>query len=207
VKSQQSFGFAGPLASVDRRKTGPFGRAFAAGGAPGPGQYLSQDYGSSPRPQSSVPTSFGLADRSTFAKVSLSVCFPGAYPDFCSGTSGSRPQKQCDPFVKPQLDPLATPGPGQYKMEDEERIQALDASLKSANTKSPGTVGTHFTFASTSSSRIKYASSRVVRTCSKRAYDVVRCFGHYIEDFAENASGGHDRLDRGQVHYRTVRQV
>jgi Sperm-tail PG-rich repeat len=73
VKSQQSFGFAGPLAGVDRRKTGPFGRAFAAGSAPGPGQYLSQDH-ETPRPQSSAPTSFGLADRSTFARVWTTPC-------------------------------------------------------------------------------------------------------------------------------------
>lgn len=54
---------------VDRSKTGPFGRAHAAGKAPGPGQYLSQDYGRQPATPCHAPSSFGFASRDAIATV------------------------------------------------------------------------------------------------------------------------------------------
>lgn len=59
-------GIGGKLDNVDRMKSGPFGRAYASGSMPGPGQYLSQ----APKLLARAPVaSFSNTSRDTIAKV------------------------------------------------------------------------------------------------------------------------------------------
>ena len=76
IRSPAVPGIGGSLDTVDRSKTGPFGRAHAAGKAPGPGQYLSTDYGKTKTPE----PGFGSATREKITKVVrqyalLDACF------------------------------------------------------------------------------------------------------------------------------------
>lgn len=111
-----------------------------SGNKPGPGQYLSQDYGRPNTTPSGASSSFGFATRDAINT------------------------KQVDPLMKPTPKGDLAPGPGAYPLEGDDRITALDRSLKSALAASPATQksgASHFTFASAPSVAIKYSNSRV----------------------------------------------
>lgn len=151
VRTVQSSGFGGTMANQDRSRTGPFGHAHTAGAKPGPGHYLSQDYGRPNPPPCTAPSTFGFAGKDVMV------------------------ERQVDPLMRHAPRGELSPGPGAYPLDGSSRLLALDQSLKSLAAASPGTKAHAqraespdtqsgaqvFTFSATGTSdRIKFSSSR-----------------------------------------------